>query len=668
MGTSSSTPQQTPEQLDLAFLGERFPYGDEELRHLYEAYQSLLSKHPHNGPSFFQEWFVACAPPEKNAQQHQQHQQRQSSRLLKPSSLTLQDRQVIMEMMEEHILGSRDLGNTLFQVACLLPGEPNWYHNAETNNQQNTSPDTETDEFTRRAKLEQFMEGFSNMGRRGAKQALTVLFNAVHAREQQSQQPKQNNPSTSTTNSTEKTISAHLFMEWGYRLALANAFLERVHLLDVEQQQRQQRAKPDQPAVATNPLPPTSETENNTSLITVEESEEMELIARVSGLLKEFIPHLQHMDRDLKPMAQSLLEKTKSRLNRYGILTANKEWDDQDPTAVELTDCLEWSEAVAPLFATILPTCLFQILFFGRPVPPTRTFFQFPNHQLQENTTTDTKGEEEVPVESILDSKPKAFALACASSSLMGPYFRLYTSAADGLSFNRILNALLGYSGPTLLLVQSTNGGEFGAFTSQAWKESKDFYGNSDCFLFQLHPQLSVFRPTGNGRNFMYCNSHARSKGYDQQAHGIGFGGTTDQPRLFLAENLMEDCHASTQDMTFENGSLLPKLNQQSSSGTSTYSRKASSSTKAYFDIHSLEIWGVGGSDIVQAALDGRRKARELRDEGIRRARKVDKAQFLDDFRSGAIESKAFAYKQQIDGRADQDVDDRNNKGYSYEK
>jgi hypothetical protein len=64
--------------------------------------------------------------------------------------------------------------------------------------------------------------------------------------------------------------------------------------------------------------------------------------------------------------------------------------------------------------------------------------------------------------------------------------------------------------------------------------------------------------------------------------------------------------------------------------------------------------------------LDGRHKARELRDEGIRRARKVDKAQFLDDFRSGAMESKAFAYEQQIDGRVEQDVNARHTNLVSY--
>ena len=134
-------------------------------------------------------------------------------------------------------------------------------------------------------------------------------------------------------------------------------------------------------------------------------------------------------------------------------------------------------------------------------------------------------------------------------------FFRLYTSASDGLSFNRLQNALLGYGGPTLLIIQSVDC-IFGAFTSSSWKESKDFYGNSDCFLFQLLPETAVYRPTGNGLNFMYCNSFARSRGYDQQAHGIGFGGTVDMPRLFISESFDNNV-AKDADMTFEKGSLF---------------------------------------------------------------------------------------------------------------
>ena len=222
----------------------------------------------------------------------------------------------------------------------------------------------------------------------------------------------------------------------------------------------------------------------------------------------------------------------------------------------------------------------------------------------------------------------------------------MFTSDDDGLSFNRLQNALLGYSGPTLILIKEIGqGGIFGAFTASPWKESKDFYGNSDCFLFRLTPSVAIYRPRGAGTNYMYCNSKARSKGYDGQAHGIGFGGTVDQPRLFISETF-EGCMAATGDMTFKAGSLLPPP------------PTPDTPPSKFFDIESVEVWGVGGSDIVAEALGSRDKQREIAAANIQKARKVDKAQFLDDFNSGLIFSKAFAHKQQVAGRVDVCVSD----------
>ena len=230
---------------------------------------------------------------------------------------------------------------------------------------------------------------------------------------------------------------------------------------------------------------------------------------------------------------------------------------------------------------------------------------------------------------------------------------------------------MLGYGGPTVLLISSTSGGTFGAYTATPWKESKDFYGNTDCFLYQLAPTVAVYRPTNSDRNYMYCNLTARSRGYDQQAHGLGFGGTVQEPRLFVAENL-DDCRAAAQDLTFENGRLLPlpdldrKKNPNANNNNNRHSQQ-------HFVVESLEVWGVGGgdSDMVQAALEQREAARAVTSEAIRRARKVDKAQFLDDFRAGTFASKAFKHRQEADGRANDDMDERcrdEDKVYEYAK
>jgi len=79
---------------------------------------------------------------------------------------------------------------------------------------------------------------------------------------------------------------------------------------------------------------------------------------------------------------------------------------------------------------------------------------------------------------------------------------------------------------------------------------------------------------------------------------------------------------------------------------------------KKQFDIESLEVWGVGGESIVVEALKDRNMARSVKDATIRKAKKVDKAAFLDDFRTGIIDSKQFDYLKQIQGRAESDIEE----------
>lgn len=163
----------------------------------------------------------------------------------------------------------------------------------------------------------------------------------------------------------------------------------------------------------------------------------------------------------------------------------------------------------------------------------------------------------------------------------------------------------------------------------------------------------AVYRPSGSGINYMYCNSEARSRGYDGHAHGIGFGGTNDLPRLFISESF-DGCIASAQDLTFEGGTLLPKTSE--------------GGLQRSFEIEALEVWGVGGETVVAEALGARHRQREITAANIQKARKVDKAAFLDDLRSGLIESKAFQHREQMRGRADAEIDDDHKNAYVYEK
>jgi TLD len=492
---------------------------------------------------------------------------------------------------------------------------------------------TLVDEFTRKTRLCTFFEALSCCsGRRSSKEWIASLFRTIHLLQNHAESQSNVVPSLNQ----KKRVSAQVFVEAGYRFALALSYLQQCYEGTCDSSVNQE----------------------------------------------QFLPFCDENDTckaSIRAMAKSIVEKRNRRLNQQQFnwsdsgdastsVTESSEGVDDD--WIELDDVIEWIDVVAPMFPFIIPTFFQFILFPNKDtLPKSRTFFTAP--------IMDWKTEQAANI-SILSSKTNVlsvrnFALACFTPALNGSYFPLYSSNDDGLSFNRLQNAILGYSGPTLFVIQSESGGIFGAYTATAWKESKDFYGNTDCFLYQLWPRTVLYRPTSNERNFMYCNSNARSHGYDQQAHGIGFGGTVQSPRLFLAENF-DDCSASSQDLTFENGPLLPDVGTSGHTFDSTSVANGPEHSiqrhRSSFAIECLEVWGVGGSmDVVQAALSARESNRAQAADLINKARKVDKAQFLDDFRSGTISSKAFAHRQQIDGRADADLDERakdKDKVYNY--
>merc|ERR1712029_989525 len=100
----------------------------------------------------------------------------------------------------------------------------------------------------------------------------------------------------------------------------------------------------------------------------------------------------------------------------------------------------------------------------------------------------------------------------------------------------------------------------------------------------------NAFNEASETSNYMYFNPEARSKGYDGLAHGIGFGGTADLPRLFI-EEVLDGCRASPEDLTYAKGPLLSGLKEFNSSASSR------------FEVEAMEAWGVRTSDVVEEAF-----------------------------------------------------------------
>lgn len=232
----------------------------------------------------------------------------------------------------------------------------------------------------------------------------------------------------------------------------------------------------------------------------------------------------------------------------------------------------------------------------------------------------------------------------------MHQWHRIYSSYQDGRSFNRLEYSLLGYSGPTVVLVKTTRQEVLGAFAAKAWRDIKgEFYGDSDCFLFALEPFFKVYRSKNEDSKFMYMHMNKNTAMCHGHPHGLGFGGTLDHPRFFIPESL-ERCTAGCCDKTFDEGELLPVESLE------------------HFEIQFIEIWGVGGDVIIEKALKDRASHRHSSDANIVRVRNViDKKQIASDFQSGLVPNKLYEHQDQARGRQEFVVDEKGG-GYKIER
>ncbi|GLD93138.1 hypothetical protein PINS_up001730 [Pythium insidiosum] len=208
-------------------------------------------------------------------------------------------------------------------------------------------------------------------------------------------------------------------------------------------------------------------------------------------------------------------------------------------------------------------------------------------------------------------------ALSLTGTPLQQRVDRLYTNAQDGLSFNRLCHHILGYGGPTLLVVRSTDGDVFGLYGDTEWRETSKFYGSNGCFLFRVEPHLSIYRVSASSanENYMYLNTKGVAL-----PRGLGMGGDTTAFRLFLNEDFDETCYTSAKCLSFEPGRLTTKNN---------------------FAVDALEVWGCGGDDAIGRQRAYRKDTADMLDK----MRKVDKAAFIgNEFDRNFLLSKTFGH------------------------
>lgn len=70
----------------------------------------------------------------------------------------------------------------------------------------------------------------------------------------------------------------------------------------------------------------------------------------------------------------------------------------------------------------------------------------------------------------------------------------LYDSQQHGVGANRFLHHVIGYKGPTLILLQSATKEVFCLASPSEWRETHLYTGNDDCHIIQLLPKYVKFR------------------------------------------------------------------------------------------------------------------------------------------------------------------------------
>eukprot|EP00826_Nyctotherus_ovalis_P042911 TRINITY_DN4484_c0_g1_i13.p6 TRINITY_DN4484_c0_g1~~TRINITY_DN4484_c0_g1_i13.p6 ORF type:complete len:100 (-),score=21.49 TRINITY_DN4484_c0_g1_i13:233-532(-) len=61
----------------------------------------------------------------------------------------------------------------------------------------------------------------------------------------------------------------------------------------------------------------------------------------------------------------------------------------------------------------------------------------------------------------------------------------VFDIAHDGVSYDTLFYKARKYN-PTIVLIEDAKGSVFGIYASQTWRESKDFYGTGETFVFSF--------------------------------------------------------------------------------------------------------------------------------------------------------------------------------------
>lgn len=86
----------------------------------------------------------------------------------------------------------------------------------------------------------------------------------------------------------------------------------------------------------------------------------------------------------------------------------------------------------------------------------------------------------------------------------------LFSSQIHGESFSTLMGRIVD-QGPSVIIIEDTNGAVFGGFAANSWTYGPKFVGNDSAFLFTLRPKMRCFPSTGYNDHYQYLNLHQQT-------------------------------------------------------------------------------------------------------------------------------------------------------------
>eukprot|EP01125_Pyxidicula_operculata_P011027 TRINITY_DN360_c14_g1_i1.p1 TRINITY_DN360_c14_g1~~TRINITY_DN360_c14_g1_i1.p1 ORF type:complete len:363 (-),score=116.14 TRINITY_DN360_c14_g1_i1:60-1034(-) len=121
----------------------------------------------------------------------------------------------------------------------------------------------------------------------------------------------------------------------------------------------------------------------------------------------------------------------------------------------------------------------------------------------------------------------------------------IFTTTQHGYNINTFFS-VVAEAGPTILLIEDTNGHVFGGFASEEWRSSSTdlFYGTGESYVFTVKPNFAVYKWTRANDFFMHSSRSCIAMGGGTQGRYAFFidgdlnYGTSEVSNTFLNRRL----------------------------------------------------------------------------------------------------------------------------------